>query len=329
MNFTNLVMQNLINLPLICFLVGVVVAFFSPSLKFPQLLKKLLTISILFSIGLKGGGPLIEHSNSESSTFFIIIGSLVAWAMIQPILSFQLLKIFTKIDKFTAAAIAACFGSISVITFITAVSFLDQLKIGYQSFIIAALAIMDIPAIISGIFIAKNAHDCPKTPKTSFLKLLKDSLMNKAILSIFSGLVCGGLISYFGKPQISDTILNGFKPILSVFLFDMGLSVGIQRKDLKSFSLSLSMFGVYMPLIGGLFGLLLSYFLRLDPGTGTLVAVLCASASYIAVPAAMKVALPQAKEALYLPLSLAMAFPFNIIIGIPLYYYFACILLGK
>lgn len=329
MNFTSLVLQNLVNLPLVCFLVGIGLALVKPTLKMPGLLKKFLTVSILFSIGLKGGGPLIEHSSAKSPVFFIIIASLILWAMIQPILSFYLLKIFTRIDKITAAAIAACFGSISVITFITAVSFLDQLNMSYQGFIIAALAIMDIPAIISGIFLAKNASGQINEKNTPFLQLLKESLMNKAIISIFLGLICGGALSLFKAQHASHMILAGFKPILSVFLLDMGLSVGVQRKDLKSFSLSLSMFGVYMPLIGGFFGLLISYLLNLDPGTGTLIAVLCASASYIAVPAAMKVALPQAKEALYVPLSLAMAFPFNIIIGIPLYYYFACLFLQR
>jgi len=329
MNFTSLVAQNLINLPLICFLLGVALAFIRPSIKFPSIIKKILTVSILFSIGLKGGGPLIEHSTSKSQIFFYLTGFLVIWAMLQPILSYFLLKAFTKIDKATAAAIAACFGSISVITFITAVSFLDQINMSYQSFIIAALAIMDIPAIISGIIIAKNGASSDKENQPSIFKLIKESLMNKAILSIMAGLIVGGVLVKTNNQVVATGILNVFKPILSVFLLDMGLSVGLKRRDLKSFSWALSLFGLYMPVIGGFFGLLMSYFLGLDAGTGTLVAVLCASASYIAVPAAMKVAIPQAKEALYLPLSLAMAFPFNIVIGIPLYYYFACLILKR
>lgn len=328
MNFYSLVLQNLINLPLICFLVGVFMAFLIPSIKTPAFLKKILTVFILFSIGLKGGAPLIEHSGSDSKVFTVMLLSLVGWAMFHPFLSFYILKKSTKIDKATAAAIAACFGSISVITFITAVSFLDQLKMSYQGFIIAALAIMDIPAILSGLFIAKNALSTPSEgPKNSFFKLIKDSLMNKAILSILAGLVAGGAFVKFNLDVITDSMLSGFKPALSVFLFEMGLSVGLKRADFKSFSWSLSLFGLYMPVIGGIFGIALSHFIGLDTGTGTLLAVLCASASYIAVPAAMKAALPQAKEALYLPLSLAMAFPFNIVIGIPLYYYLACIFL--
>lgn len=323
MNFFSLILQNLINVPLLCFLAGIILAFIRPDVKFPSWVKKALTISILFSIGLKGGGPLIEHSGSNSHIFLTLLGSLVVWALLQPLLSFFILKAFTRVDKLTAAAIAACFGSISVVTFVTAISFLDQLKMSYQGFIIAAIAIMDIPAIISGIFIAKNAKKTEST-QAPFFKLLKDCLFNKAILSIMAGLVVGGLLSGFHQTQVSSSILSFFKPILSLFLFEMGYSVGLKRSDLKSFSFSLSLFGFYMPLVGAFFGILLAYFLKLDPGTGTLLCVLCASASYIAVPAAMKVAVPQAKEALYVPLSLMMAFPFNIVIGIPLYYYLAC-----
>lgn len=325
MNFYQLVLQNLMNLPLFCFIVGVGLSWFNPSLKLPLLVKKSLTIAILFSIGLKGGGPLIEHSGSNSSTFMLMSLSLILWAMIQPVFSYFILKAFTSVDKLTAAAIAACFGSISVVTFITAVSFLDQVQTTYQGFVIAAIAIMDVPAIISGILIAKKADKTEE--KTSFFKLLKDSLLNKAVISILSGLCIGALLSVTDNSSLTNHILNYFKPLLAVFLLDMGLSVGQKRYDLKSFSFSLSLFGMYMPLLSSLFGLLLSYLLKLDPGTGTLICVLCASASYIAVPAAMKVALPKAKEALYIPLSLAMAFPFNIVIGIPLYYYLACTLL--
>lgn len=327
MNFYSLVLQNLINLPLMCFLAGIVMAILIPSIKTPQFLKKFLTCFVLFSIGLKGGIPLAEHATTESKTFITMLLALIGWALIHPFLSFYILKTFTKIDRASAAAIAACFGSISVITFITAVSFLDQLNMKYQGFVIAALSMMDIPAIISGLILAKDPQKDPLAPKTSLLDIIKKSLMNKAILSIAVGLGIGILLVKINLTSYGDVILGGFKPALSLFLFEMGLSVGLKRSQLKAFSWPLTLFGLYMPLIGGLFGIFLSKCIGLDIGTGTLFAVLCASASYIAVPAAMKIALPQAKEALYLPLSLTMAFPFNIILGIPLYYYLASIFL--
>jgi hypothetical protein len=255
----------------------------------------------------------------------ILIG-LILWGFLNPLLSFYLLKSFTRVDRVTAAAIAASFGSVSVMTFITATSFLDQLKVDYQGFIIPALAIMEIPAIISGIFLAKTFD---KGSSSSFGKLLRESLINKAIVAMVVGLVTGIVFYANQLTPISDTFLRSFKPLLCLFLFDMGLHVGFQKQHLRSFSWSLNIFAVYMPLIGGSFGLFLSYLLGLDAGTGTLVAVLTASASYIAVPAAMRIALPEAKEAIYLPLSLGIAFPFNVIVGIPLYYYLAVLFLYR
>lgn len=330
MNFLYLITKNIFNLPLICFLFGIFLALIKPTFKLPAKLSNYLTVYILFSIGLKGGGPLAQYSTSSALLFSIILTTLILWGLLSPLLSFYILKSFTRVDCMTAAAIAASFGSVSVMTFITAISFLDQLQIHYQELIIAALAIMEIPAIISGIFIFKifQKNDLKNlNSSSSITKLLRESLFNKAIISIVIGLVSGAILYCNDLSQISYNILLSFKPLLCLFLLYMGLNVGIQREHFRSFSWSLNLFGLYMPLFGGCFGLFLSRFLGLDVGTGTLIAVLTASASYIAVPAAMRIALPQAKEAIYLPLSLGIAFPFNVIIGIPLYYYLAILLL--
>lgn len=320
MNFSSLILKSVFNFPLICFLGGIFFALIKPGFRLPVKLNKCLTIYILFCVGLKGGGPLAEHAISSAFLFFIILTGLVIWGLLSPLLSFYLLRCFTRVDCVTRAAIAASFGSVSVMTFITAISFLDQFKVGYQQLIIAALAIMEIPAIISGIFLAKIFDKNHLNPSSSISKLLGESLFNKAVLSILIGLIFG-VFFYFRKlTPISAHLLVPFKPLLCLFLFDMGLNVGLQRQHFRFFSWSLNLFGVYMPLIGGGFGLFLSYILGLDVGTGTLIAVLTASASYIAVPAAMQIALPQAKEGIYLPLSLGIAFPFNVVIGIPLYY---------
>jgi hypothetical protein len=327
MNFPLLILKNIFNIPLLCFLSGIFFTLIRPGLRLPIRISKTLTIYILFCIGLKGGAPLAEHSISSPVFFSIILGGLFLWGLLSPLLSFYLLRLFTSVDRITAAAIAGCFGSVSVMTFITAISFLDQIKVDYQQLIVAALAIMEIPAIISAVFLAKIFDKTHLSPSSTIPKLLVESLFNKAILGILIGIFTGVIFYSNNLTEITNNILTPFKLLLCLFLFDMGLNVGVQRQHFRSFSWSLNLFGVYMPLIGGLFGLLLSYFLGVDVGTGTLIAVLTASASYIAVPAAMQIALPQAKEAIYLPLSLGIAFPFNVIIGIPLYYYLALILL--
>lgn len=298
----------------ICFIAGVLLSLIKSDLRLYRPLTQFLTIWILFCIGLKGGAPLVEHLGASSSQFSTTLTCLIVWGALQPILSFYLLKRFTPVDPMTGAAISASFGSVSVMTFVTALTFLDQQQIPYQEFIIPALAIMEIPAIISGIFLAKRF-----CRSSSLSGIFRHSLLNKAIITIFLGLVVSAVI----PTAITASLLLPFKPLLALFLFEMGLQVGRQKHYFRSLSWSLNFFALYMPLIGALVGLLLSYLLQLDIGTGTLVAVLSASASYIAVPAAMKIALPQAKEGIYLPLSIGIAFPFNIMFGIPIYYYFA------
>ncbi|MBS0650674.1 MAG: sodium-dependent bicarbonate transport family permease [Verrucomicrobia bacterium] len=283
-----------------------------------------LTIYILLSIGLKGGAPLVDHLISSPSFFFLFVAGLVLWGFLHPFLSFYLLRMLTKLDPPTAAAVSASFGSISIMTMITAISFLDLLQVNYEKFVIAILAIMEIPAILSGLILA-NMHreevDIQRSMKKSvYVKLIKECLLNKVILALAGGLLIGAVLCALGLNQISQVILWPFQMMLCLFMFQMGMLVCAQRSQLASFSFSLFLFGLLMPLFGGGIGLLFSSLFGFNAGTGALIAVLLASASYIAVPAAMRLAVPLAKEAVYLPLSLGVVFPFNVLIGIPLYY---------
>jgi hypothetical protein len=284
-------------LPIISFAIGTLF----PNIKIFQKINYFLTIYILFALGLKGGGQLALHQETFSIKFFVLLGLLTLWGFLQPFLSFRLLKRFTTLDTPTAAAVSASFGSVSVMTFVTAVSFLEQKFISYEPYAIVALTLLEIPAILSGIFLGK------KEGSPQIGSIIKESLCNKAILSLVGGVIAGLFID----------IALPLQPLLCLFLFFMGIQVG-QHKGL--FKSSLSLFGVLMPLFSGFVGIIISYLCHLDPGTATLIAILTASASYIAVPAAMRLALPEAKEAIYLPLALGITFPFNVIIGIPLFY---------
>ncbi len=325
MGIFDLVLKNLFNAPLICFLIGAGWALFRNRPFLPNQIHRFLTLYILFCIGLKGGTPLVHYFGLRPMFFGVILGSLVLWGFFQPFLSFYLLRFFTRVNLTTAAAISACFGSISVMTFIAGTSFLDAMHVKYEGLVVAMLAIMEIPAIISGILLA---HVYGESRPSNLGKLFIETVFNRAILAIVAGLLVGGILSadrFLGFHQIFTI---SFQPFLCLFLFDMGLHVGLHRASLRSFSWSLSAFGFYMPLIGAFVGLLISYLFGLDAGTGTLIAILTASASYIAVPAAMRIVLPHAEEAIYLPLSLGVAFPFNVVIGIPLYYLVASKLLS-
>jgi hypothetical protein len=255
--------------------------------------------------------------HSDRPQFFFLLGIMVAWGLTQPVISYWFLRKFTKTDPSTAAAIAACFGSVSVMTFAAGTAFLEKLDVPYETLVIALLAMMEVPAILSGLFLSKS-RNMPVVNKTKSLWI--HTLFNKTILMIFLGMAVGMICYCFQASYLPSNILLIFEPFLCLFLLNMGLLIGKQKKDLNQFSWSLSLFGFYMPLIGGAFGIILSYFFGLDAGTGTLIAVLSASASYIAVPAAVRIAIPEANEAIYLPLSLGIAFPFNVLIGIPIYY---------
>lgn len=307
----NIFSNNILNLS---FLFGFLFSFIRAGYVLPVKIHRFLTLSILLLVGFKGGGPLVEHFSDEAP---LLLALLVLWGLIHPFLSFYLLKISTRIDSSTAAAVAASFGSISVMTFAAGASFLESADIGFQKLLIGIMAILEVPAIVSGLFLAKRSGE---VSSLDWKKMILEAFFNKSVLTIFLGLLLGALFHFFRFDSLAEPIVGCFKPLLCLFLLDMGLHVGRHRAQFKLFSWPLTLFGVYMPLIGASVGLLISYLLNLDVGTGTLIAVLTASASYIAVPAAMRAALPQARESIYLPLALGVAFPFNVFIGIPIYY---------
>ena len=202
-------------------------------------------------------------------------------------------------------------------TFVTGAAFLDRLNVSFQESLIGIMAVMEIPAIVSGLLIGKIYG---KGQSIKISQVIKKAVFNYPIGMIVIGLLSGALLNQFGQMEVAKRLQFSFKPLLCLFLFGMGIRVGLHRDHFRSFSLPLNLFAIYMPLASGLVGLFISYLLQLDVGTTTMVSILTASASYIAVPAAMRVALPEAKEAIYLPLSLGITFPFNVVIGIPLYY---------
>lgn len=322
MEILHILFNNLIALPVICFLFGILLAALRKDWLFSPKIHTLLTYFVLFSIGLKGGAAFMQPSTAK---FYSLFSIMIAWGLIQPFISYWILRKFTKTDAPTSAAIAACFGSVSVMTFVAATAFLEKLHVPYETLVVAVLAIMEVPAILSGLFLSQWSKE---TFVHNARNLWMHTLFNKTILMIFLGMAIGMICYRLQLSDLPSNILIVFKPCLSLFLLNMGLIIGKQRKDLNQFSWSLSLFGFYMPLIGGAFGIALSYLFSLDAGTGTLIAVLSASASYIAVPAAVRIAIPEAREAIYLPLSLGIVFPFNVLIGIPLYYISAMKLLN-
>ncbi|HCR85882.1 MAG TPA: sodium-dependent bicarbonate transport family permease [Alphaproteobacteria bacterium] len=318
MDILQVISQNLLTPAVLFFILGITAGFFKSDLEIPNSISRYLSIYLMMAIGFKGGVAIANTTVFGTDVIGAIFAG-VAIGFLQPFIGYFLLKRTTKLDSATAAAVAAHYGSISMVTFATAAAFLKVNEVVYAGYIVAILALMEAPAILAGLFIAHKAD--PKTKhENEEKKLAKEIFTNGAILLLFGSFLIGWITGQSGMNKMEGFLVTPFQGILALFLLDMGLLVAKNIHHLKNFTLPLALFGIYMPLIGSCVGLGTSYMLGLDVGTGTLFTVLCASASYIAVPAAMRLALPEAKAAIYIPMSLAITFPFNVVLGIPLYY---------
>lgn len=318
MTFAQTINHNLLSPELLFFALGIVAGLCKSDLKIPGSVSRYLAIYLMLAIGFKGGVSIANMHDLNGTALSTIIAGLIA-GLLQPFLGYALLRLTTRIDNITASAVAAHYGSTSIVTFATAKAFLESEGITYSGYLIAVLALMEAPAIFSGLFIAHQVKGSNKNTIPG-RKLILKIFTNSAILLLFGTFLIGYITGDSGMNKLGNFFSGSLYGMLSLFLLDMGLSVSKNFHQIKSFSFPLMLFGIYMPLIGGGIGIALSYFIGLDVGTATLFTVLCASASYIAVPAAMRLSLPEAKEAIYLPLSLSITFPFNITLGIPLYY---------
>lgn len=319
MELINLILQNIVSPAILFFALGILAGFFKSDLEIPDSISRYLSIYLMMAIGFKGGVAIANTHDLNGQVIAAVLTG-IAIGFLQPFIAYGLLKLTTRLDSPTAAAVAAHYGSISMVTFVTATTFLKAHEITYAGYIVAILALMEAPAILSGLFIAHRANPQTRNHNEEEKRLAREIFTNGAILLLFGSFLIGWATGQSGMDKMEGFLVAPFQGILALFLLDMGLLVSKNLHHLKSFTLPLVLFGLYMPLIGAAIGIGASYMMGLDAGTGTLFTVLCASASYIAVPAAMRLALPEAKAAVYVPMSLAITFPFNVVLGIPLYY---------
>jgi hypothetical protein len=319
MDILHLISQNILSPAILFFALGIAAGFLKSDLEVPESISRYLSIYLMMAIGMKGG---VAIANTQEFTGVILAAICAAFAMslLMPFLAFFFLKATTRLDRPTAAAVAAHYGSISIVTFATAAAFLKSHEVVYAGYAVAILALMEAPAIFSGLYIAHRAAPETRAHKSEERRLLREIFTNGAILLLFGAFAIGWITGQSGMDKVAGFLDAPYQGILCLFLLDMGLLVTKNLGHLKAFTWSLALFGVYMPLIGGSLGMLIARIIGLDIGTGTLFTVLCASASYIAVPAALRLALPEAKASIYIPMSLAVTFPFNVALGIPLYY---------
>lgn len=306
--------SNLLSPMILCFVLGLLAALARSDLSVPEAAAKALSIYLLFAIGFKGGAAVGDHGIGFSLVSALAAGVLLSVAL--PFVAFGLLRVLTQFSVADAAAVAAHYGSISIVTFVTATSVLEGRGIPSEGYMVAVAAAMEAPAIISALWIVAKVGEGADVDSD----LWREILLNGSIVLLVGSFVIGLLTGAEGLARIESFIVSPFQGVLCLFLLDMGLVAGRGlRTSGRVLGAGAILFGVLMPPIGAALGLLMGAGLGLSAGGLALLMTLAASASYIAVPAAMRVALPEANPSIYLTLSLGVTFPFNLTVGIPLY----------
>jgi len=308
------------------FVFGMAAGALKSNLEIPPQISRFLSLYLLMALGLKGGFALAESGlTAEVSTS---LGVGIALACIVPALGYLLLRRF--LNGYDAAAIAATYGSVSAVTFITAVQYLDQRALPYGGHMAAAMALMESPAIIMAVLLANWVRRKDKAPGQSAPvgKVLHESLTDGAQLLLLGAMVVGLLSGDAGEAAMQPFAGDLFKGMLAFFLLDMGLLAARNMGQLKGKSPWLLVYAIAGPLAHATLALLLCAALGVSAGNAALLMVLAASASYIAVPAVIRQAIPEANPSLYFGMSLGLTFPFNILLGIPLYVHVAHRVLG-
>ena len=312
-----LALSNLTSPMILFFVLGLLAALTRSDLTIPEAIAKGLSIYLMLAIGFKGGAGVAEHGVDATLIIALLTGIILSAVL--PVIAFPLLIRTTRLSRVDAAAIAACYGSISIVTFLAAAQALETAGIAYEGYMVAIAAAMETPPIMVALWLARDTAVGSTFDRT----VLREVFLNGSIVVLVGSFIIGWVTGTEGLASISAFVVDPFKGILCLFLLDMGLIAGRGMREGKNLSAPVVAFGIYMPLIGATIGFFFAQLIGLSPGGVALMTTLAASGSYIAVPAAMRVALPDAKPSIYLPLSLGVTFPFNLAVGIPIYIYAA------
>jgi hypothetical protein len=312
---TDILISNLTNPTLLFFLLGVIAAIVKSDLEIPASSSKFISLYLLFSIGFRGGEEL-AHSGFTREVGVTLMAS-VALAIIIPLYAFFILK--NRLSISDAGAVAAAYGSVSAVTFVAASSFLEARQVHYGGHMVAAMALMEAPAIIIGVMLIRK-FDKKEKSSGSFKEIVHDAFTNGSVLMIMGSLIIGMISDEKQAKGIEPFTNYIFKGFLAVFLLEMGMVAAKRFHAFRSYGWFVTVFALLMPFLNGCLTAWLSGMLGMEDGNRLLLAILAASASYIAVPAAMRLAAPKADPGLYIPMALGVTFPFNITIGLPLYW---------
>ncbi|TXF12607.1 sodium-dependent bicarbonate transport family permease [Pelomicrobium methylotrophicum] len=307
------------------FLLGIAAGLLRSDLKLPAALYETLSIFLLLAIGLKGGVELAKHRVTElliPSLIVVVTGALL------PLTAYPVLRRLGRLKRADAASIAAHYGSVSVVTFAVAVTYLGHQQQPYEGYVTLFLVLLEMPALVTGVFLAKGLASPAEDAAPQWGRLMREVFFGKSIFLLLGGLFIGWYAGPAHIAPLDRLFFDLFKGVLALFLLEMGLVASGRIAELKRFGLFLIGFATVFPLLAGLFGAAIGRMMGLSVGGTALLATLYASASYIAAPAAMRIAVPEANPALSIGASLGVTFPFNLLLGIPVYYWIALKLHG-
>lgn len=309
-----ILISNLTNPTLLFFVLGVFAVILKSDLEIPASSSKFISLYLLFSIGFKGGQELAHSGFTTEIIYSLLFG--LAIASIIPLYTFFILK--RKMSISDASAVAAAYGSVSAVTFLAAVSFLEAQKIIFGGHMVAVMALMESPAIIMGVILLMK-YDSENHSKGKLTETIKHSFTNGSVLMILGSLIIGIIADTKQAEGIKPFTTDIFKGFLAIFLLEMGMVTAKRFSAFRKYGWFASAFAIIIPMINGCIVAVVSGLVTHDVGNRFIFAVLAASASYIAVPAAMRLAAPKADPGLYIPMALGITFPFNITVGIPVY----------
>lgn len=308
----SLALANLTSPPVLAFAIGILAVWLKADLRLPDAAYQAITMYLLLAVGLKGGVALRA---SEPTDVVLPAAMAIALGVAIPIAAFGLLRVVTRLPPIDRGAIAAHYGSTSLVTFTAALAFLDAAGIRFEGYVATLLALLEIPGIIVGLLLAQRGRDGRSIDGAS----LREVLAGRSVLLLAGGLIIGVITGPTGYARTEPFFGALFTGVLTLFLLEMGALAGRRLPDVRSAGLGLIGFAVLFPVMAGTVGVLGGLVAGMDAGGAAVLGVLCASASYIAAPAAVRLALPEANPAYYLTASLGITFPFNLIVGIPMY----------
>lgn len=300
---------------LLFFVLGLAAGLVRSELRLPGQVYELISIVLLLAIGLKGG---VELAQQNILNLLPQLAAVIAMGVTLPLVAFPFLTKLGKLPRPDAASVAAHYGSVSVGTYAVAAAYLATANVSYEAHMPLLLVILEVPAIVVGIWLAKGA-----AARQNWRSLSHEIFAGKGVVLLLGGLMIGWIAGHEGVESIKPVFFDAFKGVLALFLLEMGVLTAARLADVRRYGYFLVVFAISMPVFSAIVGCTLGWLLGLSVGGTAMLGILAASASYIAVPAAMRISVPEANPSLSLTASLGITFPFNVIVGIPLYHQLA------